>query len=215
MSRQEPIRAPVQQRSQKRVAEILGVARSIIEQKGAAGLTMSEIAQDAQISIGSIYQYFPNKAAIIVALAAEILEENTRKNNEILSETPRSLVHLSHITVKLLDQFYELQMQDPVARDVLAGFAADKSNADMGFSDAVRNRDQIFEVSRHLFRDDKHEQAKIALLILLEFGSASVALATQVDEDQRQLLMDETKRMLFSGWETSILPLAAAPKSIF
>ncbi len=59
---------PQQERSIQRLEAILEAAIELFLQKGVAETTMSEIAQRAGISIGSLYQFFPQKAAVIKAL---------------------------------------------------------------------------------------------------------------------------------------------------
>ncbi|MEO1765130.1 MAG: TetR/AcrR family transcriptional regulator, partial [Cyanobacteria bacterium J06629_18] len=59
---------PVQARSQERVNRILDVAEDLFATQGYADTTTKEIAAQAQIPIGSLYQFFPNKAAIVQAL---------------------------------------------------------------------------------------------------------------------------------------------------
>ena len=212
MTRQDSVREPVQERSQKRVEAILDAARRIIENKGAAKMKMSDIADEASFSVGSIYQYFPNKSAIIAALAERILEANTHQNEQVLAAPPRSLVHLSHITTELLEQYYELQMQAPVVKDIWAAFNADKELQDLQdveHDDDVQNRDYIFEISKHLFDPSKHEEAKRALLIIIKFGAAAVGIASQQNRKEADAYMEDAKIMLYAAWEASVLPLGA------
>src|SRR5262245_8915048 len=63
-------RVPAQQRSRERVDRILAVAAELIAAKGSDQMRMSEVAGGAGISIGSLYQYFPDKSAILRSLAA-------------------------------------------------------------------------------------------------------------------------------------------------
>ncbi|MGY3795912.1 TetR/AcrR family transcriptional regulator, partial [Aquimarina sp. 433] len=62
-------RSPVQQRSRERRAKILDAARELISERGSDRLRMNELAQAAAVSMGSLYQYFPEKSAVIYALA--------------------------------------------------------------------------------------------------------------------------------------------------
>ena len=62
-------RKPSQRRSQDRVERILAAAVALIEAQGSDSMRMSEVAARAGISIGSLYQYFPDKSAIIRTLA--------------------------------------------------------------------------------------------------------------------------------------------------
>lgn len=71
---------PSQQRARENVERILNAAASLLEQKGYDHLTTISIAKEAGASVGSVYQYFPNKHAIMFALFEQWLE----LDNEIL-----------------------------------------------------------------------------------------------------------------------------------
>lgn len=62
-------RTPKQTRSQERFDLIVDIASKLFLEKGFDGATTNEIARRADISIGSLYQYFDNKEAIVHALA--------------------------------------------------------------------------------------------------------------------------------------------------
>ena len=77
-SRQSPRRKPVQERAQATVRVILEGAAQVFERRGYAATT-DQIAERAGVSIGSLYQYFPTKDAVLVALAeAHLVESMTR-----------------------------------------------------------------------------------------------------------------------------------------
>ncbi len=48
---------------------LLAAAAALIAEEGSDAMRMSEVAEKAGVSIGSLYQYFPDKAAIIRTLA--------------------------------------------------------------------------------------------------------------------------------------------------
>jgi AcrR family transcriptional regulator len=60
-----PKKFPSQQRSKEKIEHILDVTIQILEDSGIEGLTTNHIAKEANISVASIYQYFPNKYAIL------------------------------------------------------------------------------------------------------------------------------------------------------
>lgn len=64
----EPRKRPHQQRSAATVDAILEAAAHILERKGLDALTTNAVAELAGVSIGSLYQYFPGKAAILAEL---------------------------------------------------------------------------------------------------------------------------------------------------
>ncbi len=61
-------RVPTQQRGERRVAQLLQAAASVIAAVGYDAATMSAIARRARAPIGSLYQFFPNKQGITQAL---------------------------------------------------------------------------------------------------------------------------------------------------
>jgi AcrR family transcriptional regulator len=70
-----PRKLPKQSRSRESVEAILQAAAQVFERHGYAAGTTNRIAARAGVSIGTLYQYFPNKDAILVALVREHLAE--------------------------------------------------------------------------------------------------------------------------------------------
>lgn len=64
-----PRRVPTQQRSQERLARIARAAGELSVEVGADAVTMEAIAARAETSIGSLYQFYPNKDALLHAVA--------------------------------------------------------------------------------------------------------------------------------------------------
>lgn len=64
----KPRKMPTQARAGQTVAALLEAAARILESKGLDGLNTNKVAELAGVSVGSLYQYFPGKDALIVAL---------------------------------------------------------------------------------------------------------------------------------------------------
>jgi AcrR family transcriptional regulator len=62
---------PKQARSTDLVAAILEAAAQVLAKEGAPRFTTARVAERAGVSVGSIYQYFPNKAAILFRLQSD------------------------------------------------------------------------------------------------------------------------------------------------
>jgi AcrR family transcriptional regulator len=62
---------PKQARSTDLVAAILEAALQVLAKEGAARFTTVRVAEKAGVSVGSLYQYFPNKAAILFRLQSD------------------------------------------------------------------------------------------------------------------------------------------------
>jgi len=67
-SQLEPRKSPRQTRSEAMVEAILEAAVRVLEREGLASFTATRVAEVAGISVGSLYQYFPNKHALTAAL---------------------------------------------------------------------------------------------------------------------------------------------------
>jgi AcrR family transcriptional regulator len=70
-----PRKRPAQRRSAETVDRILDAAARLFDERGYRGTTTNHVADVAEISVGSLYQYFPNKDALLVALAERHLAD--------------------------------------------------------------------------------------------------------------------------------------------
>ena len=84
-----PRKKPRQTRSSSLVAAILEAAVRVLEQEGARRFTTARVAEKAGISVGSLYQYYPNKAAILFQLQSDEWERTARQWRDILGDTAR------------------------------------------------------------------------------------------------------------------------------
>src|SRR5690554_7454927 len=85
-----PRRKPVQARSRERVDAILRHAAAIFHENGVDGTSMSAIARQSDMSLASLYRYFPNKAAIVHAIAEGHVEKmEDRKSTRLNSSHVR------------------------------------------------------------------------------------------------------------------------------
>jgi AcrR family transcriptional regulator len=93
-------KVPQQVRSTRLVVAILQAATQVLEKEGAQRFTSARVAERAGVSVGSVYQYFPNKASILFRLQCDEWRETSALLRSILengSQAPlprlRSLVH--------------------------------------------------------------------------------------------------------------------------
>lgn len=86
---------PTQVRSRERVEKILDVASQIVVSGGVDALTTRAIAEAAQIPVASVYQYFADRDAILLAL----VERDTAEMDEQVRTDLGALTHLSVATL--------------------------------------------------------------------------------------------------------------------
>lgn len=80
-------KAPTQARSARLVADILEAAARVLAREGARRFTTERVAEEAGVSIGSLYQYFPSKEALLFRLQTDEWSETWGVVEEILSDT--------------------------------------------------------------------------------------------------------------------------------
>jgi AcrR family transcriptional regulator len=99
-------KTPTQERAQRTIAAIFEATAQIVEAEGEAALTTNKVAQKAGFSIGTLYQYFPSKEAIVLAMSERerrrVLDEmqaimsravrDKRDLREVLREVVRTMV---------------------------------------------------------------------------------------------------------------------------
>ena len=95
---------PQQARSAELVAAILQAGAQVLAKEGAARFTTARVAEKAGVSIGSLYQYFPNKAAILYRLQTQEWQQTSDLLRRLLEDTrhapPQRLRNLVHAFVR-------------------------------------------------------------------------------------------------------------------
>jgi AcrR family transcriptional regulator len=84
---------PKQARSTELVAAILEAAIQVLAKEGAHRFTTARVAEKAGVSVGSLYQYFPNKAAILFRLQSDEWHQTTELLRSILEDARRPPLH--------------------------------------------------------------------------------------------------------------------------
>ncbi len=104
----EPRKQPRQRRSAETVERILDAATRIFDERGYRATTTNHVAEAAGVSIGSLYQYFPNKDALLVALAEHHIDAVARQFGERLTHLRNERPTLDDTVRLLLELTVEL-----------------------------------------------------------------------------------------------------------
>jgi AcrR family transcriptional regulator len=185
---------PRQARSQERVSQILAVAEQMFITEGYNATTTNAIAARAKVSIGSLYQFFPDKAAIVQALALRYMEELHFRFAE-LDPQKVSLLSLSDYVEILIDttaQFFIdrpgyhaifMQVQGTIPELAEIEDAADaRLIQDLSFSLAGRNP-ALSAI----------DLEAIAFVLVKAIGTL-LWLSLSQEDNLRQKIVTETKR---------------------
>jgi AcrR family transcriptional regulator len=97
-------KAPRQARSSQLVEDILTAAARVLAEQGAHRFTTARVAERAGVSVGSLYQYFPNKASILFRLQMDEWRQNVDRLCGILEDRSappfERLRHLVHAFIR-------------------------------------------------------------------------------------------------------------------
>jgi AcrR family transcriptional regulator len=157
-------RVPKQERSERRVEIMLAAAGAVIGQRGLEAATMTDIAAQAGMSIGALYQYFPNKDALATALRASYAEEMDQRWSALVKVAGASpLSGLAAHLIQLLTDFVE----DHPAYLFLFE-ASVKSDRSEKARQELRRRfaDLFMSRSANLSQTDAMRVAEVALMIV-------------------------------------------------
>jgi AcrR family transcriptional regulator len=192
---QSPLRRlPSQRRSRERVERILNCATALIEERGSDALRMSDVAEMAGISIGSLYQYFPDKSAIIRTLAERYNAQGLACIEAELA-TVRDVEGLRRSFARLVDIYYGLFLAEPVMRDIWSGTQADKALRDVELA-ASRANGAVLAATLARLRPAANRKALAAsALSVMYLGEAAMRLAISVDRAEGDAIVAAYKRM--------------------
>jgi len=187
-------RRPAQQRSRDRLERILSVAASLIAEGGSDLMKMSEVADQAKISIGSLYQYFPDKSAIIGRLAERYHAASRQCIEEALAEV-RDLPGLRQAFAGLVDQYYRIFLAEPAMRDIWSGMQADKKLMAIELAESRANGALLAEAMARVHPRARREKIAATSLLVWQLGEATMRLAISVGRREGDALVEAFKRM--------------------
>jgi len=188
-------RAPTQRRSRERVERLLEAAASLIAEGGSDAMRMSHVAEKAGVSIGSLYQYFPDKAALIRTLAERFNAED-RACIEAELANVRDPAGLRRAFARLIDTYYALFLAEPVRRDIWSGTEADKTLEDVNLADSRANAALLAEVLARLRPRAGRAQLAASAFLMWHLAGATVRLAVSLDRAEGDALVAAVKRMM-------------------
>ena len=193
-------RRPRQSRGQRRVELLLDAAAEVIAEQGLQAATAEAIAQRAHTAKGSLYQFFPNRDAVVAALALRYADEMRAVHERAFATDPRglSLERLIDRIVRPLAAFHD---QHPAFRRV---FATVDAAPDSTGSAPLRLRAQLFDsfVDRldllFLARNPAlgTRERRRAAMICASIGQALLARRARATASEKKPILDELRRVL-------------------
>ena len=193
-------RRPRQSRGQARVELLLDAAAAVIAEQGLHAATAEAIALRARTAKGSLYQFFPNRDAVLAALALRYADEMRAIHERAFPIDPHGLP-LDRLIDRIVKPLAEFHDTHPAFRRV---FATVEGPGDDTRSAPTRLRAQLFEsfVDRLdvLFaaRNPKlatRDRRRIAL-VAATLGQSLLARRGRAVATEKKPLLDDLRRIL-------------------
>lgn len=183
-------RIPRQERSRQRVEGILTAARELVAETGSESLTMSQIAERAGVPIGSVYQYFPDKPAILRELSLRVITVMRARVNELMTGVQDSHDALARVD-QLVDDYYALFVAEPDTWDIWAAMQSDKELQELDLEDSRRNAATIAEALRPFVATDQQQRVDDVSMLLTYLAGSAARLALLSGPQTGQRIMSE------------------------
>jgi AcrR family transcriptional regulator len=176
-------RVPKQERSRDRIDEILKVSMELIGRKGIDAVTMKEIAALSGGPIASVYQYFPNKSAIIGMLYERYVDEVRMM---IATHLPKisTADDALDATDTLFDVYYTRMRAKPSTQDLLNAIQADKALADLDIAETRFQAEIFFEITKGFVSEQNRATYANTLFLMFHMASSTLRLALMVPEEE-------------------------------
>ena len=192
-------RQPQQARSQQRVNRILDEAEQLLIEVGYEATTTKAIAANAEIPIGTLYQFFPGKPAIVTAIAMRYAEQLQQLFSELHTSESATLPLEEYLdrTIETFHQFYATHPGLIIVFGQLPQIAPDIQTVNAEFNLQIQQRVAEFFLQYNPNLDPA--QAELIAKIGSEVTrTLHVAALVAQDKTEQQQILTEAKTLLFS-----------------
>lgn len=186
---------PVQERSRRRFEAMLDAAAALFAEQGVDAVTMEAIAARAGTSIGSLYQYFPDKDALFVALSERVLERSRTAFDVLVSvlETERPAWH--ELLERMVDG-YAAMLADPSLQAVWMNIQryGEMVEADVALHEEIIDRTTEI-LAGYLPGADEPQRRRIATMVVDVVGGV-LFMASRRGPERAAEMLAEVKVLL-------------------
>ncbi|WP_369147747.1 TetR/AcrR family transcriptional regulator [Streptomyces sp. R44] len=192
-------RQPQQARSRARVEAILGAADRLLSQEGYEALTMRRIAEEAAVPVGSIYQFYPDKGAVVDALGRRYLEGFAAAIDELVGRAVEG--ELTDLVGTMVDVYSELFRSQPGGMALWAGrhLSPELARADEASNALIA--EGLRRIVEHLTGAPGGERVRRATRMVVWAANAVLHEVFKGEGEPDLETVDELKRMLDRYWE--------------
>jgi AcrR family transcriptional regulator len=195
-------RVPVQGRSLARVSRMLDACAELVDEVGYDGLTTTLLAERASVAIGSVYQFFPDKRAIVQALAVRNVEAYVARVGARINDG--SVTRWPDAVDAAMAEFIDMHRTIPGFRTLHFGDVVDRYLLDEERDNDTVIAEQLGGILVSAFGLADSPVLRLSLSIAVELGDALVKLAFRRDPDGDPAVLAEATKIVH-GYLTSNL----------
>lgn len=184
----------MQERSTRRVTAMLDACADILAESGYEGLTTTLVAERAGVAIGSVYQFFPDKRALALALSQRNVEVFLTRVTTMFSE--RSFPTWWDGVEAVIDTYLDMHRAVP-------GFSVVQFGDEIGVRLIDPDRDNTMAIAENLttllagtFKITPDPELPFVVANAVEFGDALFRLAFRRDPAGDQATLDDAKWLM-------------------
>ena len=181
-----PRKSPVQARSAASVDAILDATLQVLLKAGKERLTTTRVASRAGVSIGTLYQYFPNKSALLQAVLKLHLEGVVEAVERVSREQQGST--LANMATALITAFLEAKMSRGEVSAALYSVSSDVEGAKIVKQVGIRSQKAIVEMPATAREPLAKDLEVIASMLQGAMAGVSRRLLESGDPGQHSLL---------------------------
>jgi AcrR family transcriptional regulator len=187
-------RVPVQGRSVARVQRMLDACAELVDEVGYEGLTTTLLAERAEVAIGSVYQFFPDKRAIVQALAMRNMDAYLQGlSARFESET---FTHWWDGVDAAIDVYIHMHRAVAGFRTLHFGDVVDVHLLDIERDNNTVIADRLAELLVEQFQLIDRARLRFALEISVEAADALIKLAFRRDTTGDEQTISEAKALI-------------------
>lgn len=194
-------RKPVQQRSAQRVERMLDASADLLHEHGYEALTTTQIAKRAGVAVGSLYQFFPDKRAVVQALTQRNLDRFVAAVGERLGGVDHH--HWWDVVDSLLDIYLRMHREVPGFSEVHFGDVVDPRLLDDRRDNNRVIADSLIDLITSRL-ELSAEQVALPISIAVQAADGLLNLAFRRDPQGDPEIVAETK-FLIKGYLASRL----------
>jgi AcrR family transcriptional regulator len=199
----------MQERSMRRREAILVAAQDLLVTENPEDLAMREVARRAEISIGSLYQYFPSKPAILRALVLRNLDKVgalLRTEVHALLEDHGGRPTIAQAVDRIIDAYVSHYCSHPEAIAVWAGAQADLELRRLDVIDTRATADFMVAPMMILLSSSDRDKILSAALLITELAGHAIRLAIALEPPLTDRIVAQFKTMVIAVLEANREP---------